>query len=182
MDRPKLRTFIAYVEDRPGVLNRVASLFRQRASNIESLTVGRTHLPGISRLSLVLEADEDAARRLEASLYKLVNTLWVRDVTDAPCVARDLALIKVQAGAARRAEVLQLCEVFRARAVDVGPEVLTIEITGTADKIEGLLDVLRPFGIIEMVRTGMIVMTRGAAEAELKFEAAAPRPIEGGAG
>ncbi len=83
MDRSILRTFIAYVEDRPGVLNRVASLFRRRAYNIQSLTVGRTHVPGVSRLTLMLEADEDAARRLEANLYKLVNTLWVRDVTHA---------------------------------------------------------------------------------------------------
>jgi acetolactate synthase-1/3 small subunit len=181
MDRSMLRMFIAYVEDRPGVLARVASLFRRRASNIQSLTVGRTHMPGISRLTLVLEADEDAARRLEANLYKLVNTLWVRDVTHAPCVERDLALIKVKVNASRRAEVLQLCEVFRARAVDVASEALTIEITGTGDKIDGLLEVLRPFGIIEMVRTGIIVMPRGAEEAEVKFDSTPARAAEGGA-
>ncbi|WP_437563844.1 acetolactate synthase small subunit [Sorangium sp. So ce542] len=174
MDRPILRTFIAYVEDRPGVLNRVASLFRRRAYNIESLSVGRTHIAGVSRLTLVLEADEDGARRLEANLYKLVNTLWVRDVTHTASVARDLALIKVKANATTRAQVLQLCEVFRARTVDVAPEALTIEITGTGDKIEGLLDVLRPFGIIEMVRTGMIVMTRGAEEAEARLDTVLP--------
>lgn len=181
MDRPILRTFIAYVEDRPGVLNRVASLFRRRAYNIESLSVGRTHIAGISRLTLVLEADEDGARRLEANLYKLVNTLWVRDVTHTASVARDLALIKVKADAASRAQVLQLCEVFRARTVDVAPEALTIEITGTGDKIEGLLEVLRPFGIIEMVRTGMIVMTRGAEEAEARFDSIPVRTAENGA-
>lgn len=181
MDRPILRTFIAYVEDRPGVLNRVASLFRRRAYNIESLSVGRTHIAGISRLTLVLEADEDGARRLEANLYKLVNTLWVRDVTHTASVARDLALIKVKANATTRAQVLQLCEVFRARTVDVAPEALTIEITGTGDKIEGLLDVLRPFGIIEMVRTGMIVMTRGAEEAEARFDSIPARSADSSA-
>lgn len=178
MDRPILRTFIAYVEDRPGVLNRVASLIRRRAYNIESLGVGRTHRKGVSRLTLVLEADEDAARRLEANLYKLVNILWVRDVTHMPCVERDLALIKVKANAATRAQVLQLCEVFRARAVDVAPEALTLEITGTADKLDGLLDVLRPFGIIEMVRTGMLVMTRGAEEVEARLDSWPVRPVE----
>jgi acetolactate synthase I/III small subunit len=181
MDRSILRTFIAYVEDRPGVLNRVASLFRRRAYNIQSLTVGRTHQPGVSRLTMVMEADADAARRLEANLYKLVNTLWVKDVTHAPCVERDLALIKVKVSAQKRAEVLQLCEVFRARAVDVAPDALTIEITGTGDKIDGLLDVLRPFGIVEMVRTGMIVMTRGAEEAEFRFDTGAPRALDEGA-
>ena len=165
MALPTLRKFIAHVEDRPGVLNRITSLFRRRAYNIESLTVGRTHLPGISRVTLVLKADEDAAHRLEATLYKLVNTLRVQDVSHAPCVERDLALIKVKASAPKRAEVLQLCEVFRARAVDVSPEAVTIEMTGTEDKVDGLLEVLRPFGIIEMVRTGLIVMTRGVEEA-----------------
>jgi acetolactate synthase-1/3 small subunit len=178
MDQPILRTFIAYVEDRPGVLNRVASLFRRRAYNIESLSVGRTHIKGISRLTLVLEADDDAAKRLEANLYKLVNILWVRDVTHTPCVTRDLALIKVKANATTRAQVLQLCEVFRARAIDVAPEALTLEITGTDDKLEGLVEVLRPFGIIEMVRAGMLVMTRGAEEAEARLDSWPARGME----
>jgi acetolactate synthase I/III small subunit len=163
MERPALRTFIAYVEDRPGVLNRIASLFRRRAYNIDSLTVGRTDVAGVSRMTLVMEAaDEDAARRIEANLYKLVNVLWVKDITNSASVERDLAMIKVRATAENRAQVLQLCEVFRARAVDMGPEAMIVEITGTEDKIDGLLEVLKPFGIVEMVRTGMIAMTRGA--------------------
>src|SRR5262249_15347920 len=112
MGTPTLRRFIAHVEDRPGVLDRIASPFRRRGHNIESLTVGRTHTPGVSRVSLVLYADEDAAHRIEATLYKLVNTLRVQDVTDTPCVERDLGLIKVKASPANRAEVLKLCEVF----------------------------------------------------------------------
>jgi acetolactate synthase-1/3 small subunit len=161
-----MRTFLAYVEDRPGVLNRVTSLFRRRGYNIESLTVGRTERPGVSRLTLVLETDDDAARRLEANLYKLVNVLWVKDVTDEATVVRDLALIKVRAEAAMRPAVMQLCEVFRARVVDVAPDAMIVEITGTQDKISGLVEVLRPFGIIEMVRTGAIAMTRGARAQE----------------
>ncbi|MFO7179384.1 MAG: acetolactate synthase small subunit [Pseudomonadota bacterium] len=158
---PILRTFVAYVEDRPGVLNRIASLFRRRGYNIVSLNVGRTHEAGISRMTFRVEADEDTARRIEANLYKLVNVLSVEDITDKPSVSRDLALIKVSVGPDKRAEVLQLCEVFRARAVDVGPRDLIVEITGTQDKIDGLVAILEPFGIAEMVQTGTVAMTRG---------------------
>lgn len=167
MVKPTLRTFIAYVDDRPGVLNRVVSLFRRRSYNIESLTVGRTDRDGISRITLVMEADDDAALRIAANLYKLVNVIRVEDVTHAATVTRDLALVKVRVDATTRAEVMQLCEVFRARVVDVGTSALMVEITGTQDKLDGLVDVLRPFGILEMVRTGAIAMTRGAGEREL---------------
>ncbi len=158
---PILRTFVAYVEDRPGVLNRISSLFRRRGYNIVSLNVGRTHEAGISRMTFRVEADEDTGRRIEANLYKLVNVLSVEDITDKPSVSRDLALIKVSVGPDKRAEVLQLCEVFRARAVDVGPQDLIVEITGTQDKIDGLVTILEPFGIAEMVQTGTVAMTRG---------------------
>ncbi|MBI2390448.1 MAG: acetolactate synthase small subunit [Deltaproteobacteria bacterium] len=160
----QLRTFVAHVEDRPGVLNRVVSLFRRRGYNIESLTVGRTEREGVSRLTVVMEADDDAARRIEANLYKLVNVLLVDDLTNAPNVTRDLALVKVKATPESRPHVLQLAEVFRARTVDVGSETVTLEITGTTDKIDGLVDVLRPYGIVEMVRTGLIAMRRGNSE------------------
>jgi acetolactate synthase I/III small subunit len=156
-----MRTFVAYVEDRPGVLNRIASLFRRRNYNIVSLNVGRTHEPGISRMTFRVEADDDMALRIEANLYKLVNVLSIEDITQKPSVARDLVLIKVTVGPERRAEVLQLCEVFRARAVDVGPDTLIVETTGTQDKIDGLVAILSPFGIAEMVQTGTVAMTRG---------------------
>jgi acetolactate synthase I/III small subunit len=156
-------TFVAYVEDKPGVLNRVASLFRRRGFNIESLAVGHTDQAGVSRMTIVVETDEFGARRLEANLYKLVNVLRVEDVSNEPTVVRDLALIKVAADGATRPQVMQLVDVFRARVVDVGNESLIIEITGTEDKLDGLVDVLRPFGIIEMVRTGIVAMLRGAA-------------------
>jgi acetolactate synthase-1/3 small subunit len=154
-------TFVVYVEDKPGVLNRVASLFRRRTFNIESLTVGHTEQPGVSRMTIVMEADDSIARRVEANLYKLVNVLRVEDVTYTPTVTRDLALIKVRADAQARVQVLQICDVFRARAVDINPETLIVEITGAEVKVEGLLEVLRPFGILELARTGRISMTRG---------------------
>lgn len=170
----KSRTFITYVEDRPGVLNRVVSLFRRRGYNIESLTVGRTARHDVSRITIVLAADDDTARRIEANLYKLVNVLYVADVTEAAAIVREMAIIKVAAGN-RRAEILQLCEVFRARIVDVAPDSLSLEATGTQDKIDGLVDVLRPFGIIEMVRTGAVAMLRGQADQALVREQAPDR-------
>ncbi len=157
------RTLVAYVEDKPGVLNRVASLFRRRGFNIESLTVGHTEQAGVSRMTIVVDTDDMTSRRIEANLYKLVNVLRVDDVTDEPSVERDLALVKVAVNTANRTEVMQLADVFRARIVDVTNDSLIIEITGTEDKIEGLIEVLRPFGIIEMVRTGLVAMSRGAA-------------------
>lgn len=156
-----LHTLIVTVEDKPGVLNRVASLFRRRGYNIDSLTVGHTSEPGVSRMTVVVDADDDTVRLLEANLYKLVNVLRVENLRGQSAVVRDLALIKVKAGAAERAQVLQLCEVFRARVVDVGAENLVLEITGTPDKIDGLEKVLLPYGILEMVRTGAVAMTRG---------------------
>lgn len=153
---------VAYVEDKPGVLNRVASLFRRRAFNIESLTVGRTEQDGVSRMTIVVDTDDLTARRIEANLYKLVNVLRVDDVTEKPAVIRDLALVKVAVKNGHRAEILQLADVFRARVVDIEERSLMLEVTGSEDKIEGLLKVLQPFGIIEMVRTGIVAMARGA--------------------
>jgi acetolactate synthase-1/3 small subunit len=154
-------TIIAHVEDKPGVLNRIASLFRRRGFNIASLTVGRTARAGVSRLTLMVDADADTARRIEANLYKLVNVLLVEDVTFAPSLTRELALIKVRTGAAARPRVLQLCELFGARIVDLTAELLTIEVTTTPDRIDDLVDVLAVEGVLEMVRTGVVAMTRG---------------------
>ncbi len=165
---PPLRTFVAYVEDQPGVLNRIASLFRRRNFNIVSLNVGRTQTAGVSRMTVVVEADDDKARRIEANLYKLVNVLSVQDITKSPNIVRDLALIKVYAPPEKRSEVLQLCQVFRARAVDVGPDTLVVEITGTQDKLDGLLAILEPFGVLEMVQSGTVAMTRGGQSSAAK--------------
>ena len=153
-------TFVVYVEDKPGVLNRVASLFRRRGFNIESLTVGHTEQEGVSRMTIVMNANDVVAQRVEANLYKLVNVLRVENVTYMPSVMRDLALIKVRAGAAERAEILEICKVFRARVVDMGHDALIVEITGEQEKIDGLVVLLKPFGILEMVNSGVVAMTR----------------------
>jgi acetolactate synthase-1/3 small subunit len=155
------RTLVAWVEDKPGVLNRVASLFRRRAFNIESLTVGHTEEPGVSRMTIVVDSERTDAEKVVQHLYKLVNVIKVEDVTEQPAVVRDLALVKVQASNGSRSEVMQIVETFRARVVDVGLDTLTVEVTGTEDKINGLVDVLRPFGVEEMVRTGRVAMVRG---------------------
>ena len=155
-------TFVVYVEDKPGVLNRVASLFRRRAFNIESLTVGHTEVPDVSRMTIVVRTDVGGARRLEANLYKLVNVLRVHDVTADPVLFRELAMVKVRATAETRTHVMQLADAFRARLVDVAPDAVVIETTGTEEKIDGLLEVLRPYGILEIVRTGRVAMRRGA--------------------
>ena len=156
-----MNTFVVYVENKPGVLTRVASLFRRRAFNIDSLTVGRTEKPEVSRMTITVDADCDQARRIEANLYKLVNVLLVENITKEPAILRDLAMIKVAATHEARSHVLELASVFRARVVDVAPESLTIEITGAEEKIDGLLEVLRPYGVLEMVRTGITAMRRG---------------------
>jgi acetolactate synthase-1/3 small subunit len=154
-------TLIALVENKPGVLNRVASLFRRRNFNIESLNVGQTENPAISRMTIVMDSEALDARKAEANLYKLVNVIDVQDATNQPAVMRDLALIKVKAGPEQRSEVSNLAAIFRAKIVDVCPDTVIVEITGTEDKIEGLLELLRPIGILEMVRTGQVAMMRG---------------------
>ena len=154
------RTFVVLVEDVPGVLDRVASLFRRRAYNIESLSVGHTDRAGVSHITVVIDADDRTASLVEANLYKVASVLEVKDVSNLPSVVRDLALIKVRADHKNRSEILQVAEVFRARVVDVSPEALIFEITGSEDKINGLIDVLRPFGILELARTGVVAMAR----------------------
>ena len=154
-------TLVILVEDVPGVLNRVASLFRRRTFNIESLTVGHTDSPGISRMTIVVDGEQVSIERLTHLLYKLVNVIQVEDLTAKPMVRRDLAMIKVSTASEKRAEIFQMVEVFRARVVDVTQTSLIIEITGDAEKIDGFVDVLKPLGIIEMVRTGAVAMERG---------------------
>lgn len=156
-------TIVALVDDKPGVLNRVTSLFRRRAFNIDSLTVGRTETPGISRMTIVVDTEEQHIERLIAYLVKLVNVIQVFDLSKKPSVNRDLAMIKVNVNAENRMHITQIVDVFRARIVDVTNSSFIIEITGDEEKIDGFIDVLRPWGIIEMVRTGIVAMERGIA-------------------
>ena len=166
MSDARPHTFIVYVENKPGVLNRVASLFRRRAYNIESLTVGHTERPGVSRMTIVSTIGEGAAHRVEANIYKLVNVLSVQDVTRSSIVARSLALVKVEASEESRHRLMQIVRVFRARVIDMSPQSLIIEITGAEKKVNALVEMLRPFGIIEMVRTGQVAMTRTSQRPE----------------
>ena len=158
-----LHTFVAYVEDLPGVLTRVASLFRRLNININSLTVGRSERAGVSRLTLVCEASAEAGDRIRASLYKLENVVDVDDIAQAPAVTRELALIKVASTAQNRSRIFDLVEVFRARIVDLAPDSLMIELTGVESKIEGLIEVLREDEgrILEICRSGKMTMRRG---------------------
>jgi acetolactate synthase-1/3 small subunit len=156
------QTLIALVEDKPGVLNRVASLFRRRNFNIESLAVGHSETPGVSRMTIVTDEEEYLRRGVvRANLLKLINVIDVQDVTDTPCVTREMALIKIRADATLRGQVMDVVEMYRARIADVANETLIVEITGENDKIESIIDVLYPFGILEVMRTGKIAMTRG---------------------
>ena len=158
-----LHTFVAYVEDLPGVLTRVASLFRRLNINIHSLTVGRSERAGLSRLTLVCEASAEAGHRIRASLYKLENVVDVDDIAQAPSVTRELALIKVAATHRNRSNIFELAEVFRADIVDVATESLTIQLTGVESKIEGLIQVLEEGEnhILEICRSGKMTMRRG---------------------
>jgi acetolactate synthase-1/3 small subunit len=164
-------TYVATVEDRPGALNRVVSLFRRRGFNIASLTVGTTERAGVSRITLVVNSDADTARRVKANLEKLVDVLQVQDLTTVAALTREYALVKATVPPEKRPELLRLCAVFRARVVDVSPATLTVEITGTPDKVDALLEVVRPYGIAEMVRTGPLAMGRGAEVTEVKVQA-----------
>jgi acetolactate synthase-1/3 small subunit len=158
-----LHTFVALVEDKPGVLSRVSLLFRRLNVNIYSLSVGRSERAGVSRMTIVADASSTASHRIMASLYKLENVLEVDDVGHGTNVSRELALIKVAATVKTRSHIFELVEVFRARIVDLAPESLMIELTGVESKIEGLIQVLTESGdeVLEVARTGRMVMRRG---------------------
>ena len=158
-----LHTFVVLVKDKPGVLSRVTSLFRRLNVNITSLTVGSSETADISRMTIVADAAEDRAHRIMASLYKLEDVLDIDDVGRQSAVIRELALLKVDADPKTRSDLFQLAEVFRARIVDLAPESLMLEITGSASKIEGLVQILLQsnYRILEMARTGRMAMRRG---------------------
>ena len=155
-------TVVALVENEPGVLNRIASLFRRRAFNIDSLTVGRTHRPHISRMTIRVVAGPEYARKIATNLQKLVNVIDVRVLDNEPHVERDLALIKVRNDDAEsRNTITEICDRYPARIVDVGPAVAIIEMVGTETIIEEFIEEVRPTGIVEMIRTGVVSMGRG---------------------
>lgn len=158
-----MHTFAVYVDNKPGVLNRVSSLFRRRGFNIESLTVGHTETEGLSRMTIVVDTDDRGAQLVEANLYKLIPVRRVDNITRRQTISRDLAMIKVSTTDENRSQIMQLADVYRARIVDVSRETLVIEVTGAEEKVDSLVEMLRPFGILEMVRTGRVVMARGGS-------------------
>jgi acetolactate synthase-1/3 small subunit len=154
---------VALVEDKPGVLNRVASLFRRRGFNIESLAVGSSEIPGFSRMTIVVGGSSAEVEQVRKQLDKLVNVVKVSDITEEEIVTRELALIKVKATSSTRSEIIQIVDIFRANIIDVAPSSLIVEVTGDEDKVNSLLRLLRNFGIKEVARTGRIALTRGAS-------------------
>ncbi|MCL4543488.1 MAG: acetolactate synthase small subunit [Chloroflexi bacterium] len=166
---------VALVQNHAGVLNRVVSLFRRRVFNIDSLTVGRTERDDVSRMTIVVDGENTDVEQVVKQLYKVIEVLKVSDITSDPVVVTEIALIKVTALPAQRAEIASLAELFRAKIEDVAADSMIVEVTGTETKIENLLSLLRPYGIKEMVRTGAVAMTRGASVArisEVTLEAA----------
>ena len=168
--RPKI-TVVALVENEPGVLNRISSLFRRRGFNIDSLTVGRTHKPHVSRMTIRVDADPEYARRIATNLHKLVNVIDVKILDHEPHIVRDLALIKVRNDDAEsRNTITEICERYPARIVDVGPEVAILEMVGTEEVLERFIEEIRPVGIVEMIRTGLVAMGRGTRIHDTEFK------------
>jgi acetolactate synthase-1/3 small subunit len=152
------------VENKPGVLTRIAGLFARRGFNIDTLAVGPTDDPTLSRVTLTVDGALHPIDQVTKQLHKLVNVIKIRDLEPHECVARELALFKVSADAETRAQVMQFTDIFRGKVIDVSKKSMTIEITGTDDKIEAFERMIRPFGLIEMVRTGEIAISRGRSE------------------
>ncbi|MEA1960162.1 MAG: acetolactate synthase small subunit [Bacillota bacterium] len=154
-------TLAVTVENKPGVLTRVATLFRRRGYNIDSLTVGTTENPTISRMTIVVEGDDMIIEQVTKQLYKLVDVIKIVDISEEQAVERELAMIKVKADS-NRSEIVQIVDIFRARIVDIGKTSMIIEVTGDGGKVDAIIDSLQPFGIQELVRTGKVAMVRGA--------------------
>ncbi|CCF82643.1 acetolactate synthase small subunit [Nitrolancea hollandica] len=166
-------TISVLVEDRPGVMNRVMSLFRQRGFNVDSIAVGHSEAPGLSRMTLVAQGDERRIEQLIKQLYKLLEVIKVIDVTSESLIQRELALVKVAANERTRGDIMRLVsEVYRARIVDAAPDSLVIEVTGPSEKIDSMLTLVRPYGIKEVARTGSVAMVRGSGAVAVSREEA----------
>ncbi len=157
---------VAVVNNRPGVLNRVSSLMRARQFNIESLAVGHTDQPDVSRMTITLHGDDVAVEQAAKQLYRLIDVLKVQDVTSEPTIEHELALVKLRATDSNRSEILKLVELSKGRVVDVSAESVVVEVTGTEAEVDGFAALVRPYGIKELVRTGAVVMARGARSIE----------------
>ncbi|MDZ4719145.1 MAG: acetolactate synthase small subunit [Roseiflexaceae bacterium] len=175
----KKHTIVALVQDRAGVLSRVIGLIRRRGYNIESMAVGHSETPGVSRLTVVIEWED--VEQVVKQLYRLIEVLKVSDVTNDPTVEREMVLAKLHIPGGKRPEIVALTEIFDAKIVDVGANTMVVEMTGSPAKVQNFIDVIKPFGIKEMMRTGRIAMVRGgrghAAEDVLESNGHAPEQV-----
>ncbi|MNW29873.1 Acetolactate synthase small subunit [compost metagenome] len=154
-------TIAVLVNDQPGVLQRVAGLFGRRGFNIESITVGQSEEAGLSRMVIVTPGDEHTLEQIEKQLYKLIDVIKVIDLSSKPMVARELALIKVKAEPPQRPEIMGVVDTFRASVVDIGSSSLTVQVVGDTSKIDAIIELVKPYGIRELSRTGVTAMVRG---------------------
>lgn len=159
--RPENHTVVAIVEDKPGVLQRMAGLFRRRGFNIESLSVGHSEFEGLSRMTIVVDGASAPVEQVEKQLYKLIDVIKVTDLSKEDSVDRELALIKVRCNNVNRHELLDIASVFRADVVDIATNSIILQVVGTTDKIEGIIKMCQPYGIRELARTGKVAMVRG---------------------
>jgi acetolactate synthase-1/3 small subunit len=169
MEEHRYRTLVVLVENESGVLNRVMSLFRQRMFNVESVAVGHTEMPGVSRMTFVLEGDDYTVEQVTKQLYKLLEVIKVTELTGPNLIQRELALIKVNTTDRTRSDIMRIAsDIFRARVVDASPDTLTLEVTGPIEKIDSLIAMIRTYGIKEVARTGSVAMVRGSGTAGLR--------------
>ncbi len=157
-------TISVFVNDQPGVLQRVSGLFGRRGFNIESITVGASEEPGLSRMVIVTTGDDLTVEQIQKQLYKLIDVIKVVDLSENPMVARELALIKVNAEPAMRPEILGVVETFRASVVDISSSTLIVQTVGDSSKIDAMVELLKPYGIVQLTRTGVTAMTRGGSK------------------
>lgn len=162
--KPTKHTISVLVNDQPGVLQRVSGLFGRRGFNIESITVGESEEKGLSRMVIVTTGDDNTLEQVEKQLYKIVDVIKVVDLSSNPMVAREVALIKIHAEPANRPEIISIVETFRASVVDIGPNSMIVQVVGDTDKIDAIVEVLRPYRIKELARTGVTAMIRGSAK------------------
>ena len=157
-------TLVAWMRDKPGVLNRVSGMLRRRNFNIDSLQVSHSETPGISRMTFVVDGDERVVDQVVKQMHKVIDVTRVEDISDQPTILRELALIRVRTTSATRSEIMQFAEIYRAQIVDISPDSLVVQIVGSEDKVDSLIELLDRFGIEEMVRTGRVALNRGLRE------------------
>lgn len=161
IDGKTSHTLVALVQDKPGVLNRVASMFRRRGYNIASLAVGHSEIPNMSRMTFVVEGDDSIVDQATKQLYKLIEVVHVNKLSSTDAVSREMALIKVKSTVQTRSEIMQMVEIFKANIVDVSPDSMIVEVTGDQEKIDSFQNLLEPFGVKEVMRTGRVGMNKG---------------------